>query len=76
MKEDIKLINSSKNIFLSADETQNFYEIKGEDYVQIVHENVTKAYRKADISFPKWINREVKNCKNIEGFITLKNQEG
>ena len=53
LKEDIKLINSSKNIFLSADKTQSFYEIKGEDYVQIIHENVTKAYKKADISFPK-----------------------
>ena len=28
LKTDIKLINSLKNIFLSADKTQNFYEIE------------------------------------------------
>ena len=31
LKENIKLINSSKNIFLSADKTHKFYEIKKED---------------------------------------------
>ena len=41
-KEDIKLINSSKNIILSADKTQNFYEIKKEDYEKIIHENAIK----------------------------------
>ena len=32
LKEDLKLINSSKNIFLSADKTHNFYEITKGDY--------------------------------------------
>ena len=31
LKENTKLINSSKNIFLSADKTHKFYEIKKKD---------------------------------------------
>ena len=54
-KKDFKLINSSKNIFLSADKTQNIYEIKEEDYEKIIHGKVTK--RLIDISLPKRINR-------------------
>ena len=41
LKEDIKLINSLKNIFLSADSTQNLYEITKEDYEKIIDESVT-----------------------------------
>ena len=58
--DQLTMINSSKNIFLSADETQNFYKIKKEDYQKIIHENVTKAYKKVDISLAKRINREAK----------------
>ena len=88
MKEDLKLINSSKNIFLLADKTQNFYEIKKEDYEKIVHENVTKKYKKANMSLPKRINREarkiiktfdaadrVDTMAKQECFITLKDHE-
>ena len=66
MKEDIKLINSSRNIFLSAEKTENVYEITKEDYEKIIHENVTKKYKKADMSLPKRINREPrKNAKTF-----------
>ena len=50
LKEDLKLINSSKNIFFSADKTQSFYGITKEDYEKIIHENVTKKYQKANIN--------------------------
>ena len=53
LKEDLKLINSSKNIFFSADKTQSFYGITKEDYEKIIHENVTKKYKKANMSFKK-----------------------
>ena len=88
MKEDLKLINSSKNIFLLADKTQNFYEIKKEDYEKIVHENVTKKYKKANMSLPKRINREARKIAKTfdvadsvdtmakqECFITLKDHK-
>ena len=60
LKEDLKLINSSKNIFLSADKTQNFYEITKEDYEKIIHKDVTKKYKKANMSLPKRINRQAR----------------
>ena len=60
LKEDIKLINSSKNALLSGDKTQNFYEINKEDYEKIIHENVTKTCKKSDVSLPKKINKEAK----------------
>ena len=58
LKEDLKLINSSKTIFLSADKTQSFYEIPKDDYEKIIHENVTKKYKKPNTSLPKRISRE------------------
>ena len=42
MQEDFKLIHSSKSIFLSADKTQNVYEITMEDSEKTIHKNVTK----------------------------------
>ena len=60
LKEDLKLINSSKNIFLSADKTQNFYEISKEDYEKIIHKDVTKKYKKANMSLRKRINRQAR----------------
>ena len=47
-------------MFISADETQNFYEIKKEDHEKILYENVTKTYKKANTSLPKRINIEAK----------------
>ena len=88
LKDDLKLINSSKNIFLSADKTQNFYKITKEDYEKILHKNVTKKYQKANMSLPKRINREARKIGETfdvadrvdtmakqECFITLKDHK-
>ena len=58
--EDIKNIKSSKKMFISADKTQNFYEIKKEDHEKILYENVTESYKKANPLLPKKINIEGK----------------
>ena len=60
LKEDLKLIISSKNLFLSADKTQNFYEIIKEGYEKIIHENVTKKYKKANMSLPQRTNKRAR----------------
>ena len=60
LDEDIKNIKSSKKMFISADKTQNFYEIKKEDHEKILYENVTKAHKKANPLLPKKINIEAK----------------
>ena len=45
-------------MFISADKTQNFYEIKKEDHEKILYENVTKTYKKANSSLPNKISIE------------------
>ena len=60
MREDLKLKKKKKNVFLPADKTQDFYEITKEEYEKLVRENVTKKYKKANISLPKRINREAR----------------
>ena len=47
-------------MFFLADKTQDFYEITKEEYEKLVRENVTKKYKKANISLPKRINREAR----------------
>ena len=79
LKEDLKLINSSKNIFLSADKTQNFYEITKKDYEKIIHENVTKKYKKALCLCQKGVLTEKqeklqKPLMSLVEFIALQNK--
>ena len=52
-------IRSSNELFVSADKTQNHYEIAKENY-KILHDNITKTYKKAQPSLPKKINMEAK----------------
>ena len=60
LNEDIKKIRSSDKMFVSADKTQNYYEIAKENYNKILHENITKTYKKAQPSLPKKINMKAK----------------
>ena len=60
LDEDTKNIESSKKMFILADKTQNFYEIKKEDHEKILYENVTKTFKKTNPSLPKKINIEAK----------------
>ena len=60
LDKGIKSIRSSKEMFISADKKQNFYEIKIEDQWNILYENMTKTYKKADTLLPKKINIEAK----------------
>ena len=57
---DVNKIQSSDQIFLSADKTQNYYEISKENYNKILHDNIIKVYQKSQPSLPTKINREVK----------------
>ena len=59
LNEDMNKIRSSNELFVSADKTQNHYEIAKENY-KILHDNITKTYKKAQPSLPKKINMEAK----------------
>ena len=45
MHEDIKNVNSSKNVFVFADRTTNVYETDPESYKKLLTENITKTYK-------------------------------
>ena len=47
-------------MFVSADKIHNYYEITKEKYNKILHNNITKTYKKAQPSLPKQINMETK----------------
>ena len=59
LNEDMNKIRSSNELFVSADKTQNHYEIAKENY-KILHDTITKTYKKAQPSLPKKINMEAK----------------
>ena len=59
LNEDMNKIRSSNELFVSADKTQNHYEIAKENY-KILNDNITKTYKKAQPSLPKKINMEAK----------------
>ena len=59
LDEDIKNIKSSKKMFISADKTQNFYEIKKEGHEKILWK-CDKTYKNANPSLPEKINIEAK----------------
>ena len=60
MKGDISLINGSANVFMFADKTTNMYEISPTEYKKLLHDNITKTYRKATPRLEKAINMEAK----------------
>ena len=71
-----------------ADKTFNFYKITKEKYEQLLHNSITKTYRKANSNITKTINeqgKKIANKKSIldriqvngkeECFITLKDHK-
>ena len=57
---DIKGIKSSRKTLTSADKTSNFYKITKEKYEQLLHNSITKAYKKANSNITRTINEQGK----------------
>lgn len=49
LKKDESDIDKSENMLMFADKTTNLYSIKKEEYEQVLHENVTKTFLKANL---------------------------
>ena len=60
LKQDADRIKKLKKLFVSADKTQNFYEVDRDTYKKILMNNITNTYQKADISLPTKINKDAK----------------
>ena len=66
MKNDVSKIKSSPNVLVSADKTTNFYEIWPNNYKKLLHENITKTYKKATNHLEHAIKLKAKHiAKNI-----------
>ena len=88
LRTDVSRINSSKNVFIPADKTNNHYEISTESYKKALHENITKSYQKSAEYSAHRVNIEAKNIAkdlniddrvnmmtNQESFITIKDHK-
>ena len=46
LNDDIKRINTSKNVLAKADKSRNIYQLDKDDYKKYLRENITKTYKK------------------------------
>ena len=64
---DIKKINETTSLIISADKTTNKYNMSVDDYNKLLTENITSAYRKSDEEVVNSINNEAKSiAKNLK----------
>ena len=60
LSADVRKINNSKNLFVTADKTTNVYEVTPKHYEKLLRDNVTSLYEKTDEATVKAINLEAK----------------
>ena len=48
LRKEIKEINKDKKVFVKADKTSNYYKVEVDSYENLLHDNITKDYRKTD----------------------------
>ena len=88
LASDLKKINSSENMFVFADKTRNIYETSLETYNKLLHDNITKTYKRGSEDNILEIDIELKHIadnlsignriecmKKREAFISLKDHK-
>ena len=60
LNEDILNIKSSLDVYALADKTTNIYKLPPQDYRKLLHENITKSYKKSPTRLGKSLNLEAK----------------
>ena len=88
LNEDIKSIKSDNRIFVKADKSTIFYKLETTKYNQLLHDNITKTYKKAEknqlneidekaneITENLRIDDRVETTATKEAFITLKDHK-
>ena len=58
--DDISSVKSDNRLFVKADKSTNFYKLDAAKYNQLLNDNITKAYKKADGNQLKKIDTEAK----------------
>ena len=78
LNSNIKDITSSRKTLTPTDKTSNLYKITKEKYKQLLHNSITKIYKKSNSNIIKIINdqcKKIANKKNIHGRIKVKGKE-
>ena len=88
LASDLKKINTSENTFVFADKTRNIYETSLETYNKLLHDNITKTYKRGSEDNISEIDSELKHIadnlsignriecmKKREAFISLKDHK-
>ena len=88
LASDLKKINTSENMFVFADKTRNIYETSLETYNKLLHDNITKTYKRGSEDNISEIDSELKHIadnlsignriecmKKREAFISLKDHK-
>ena len=65
LKEGIPKIKQSPNIFVFAEKTSNIYEMSDQQHKTLLHDNITKTYKKASPKLETLINLEAKNIPQL-----------
>ena len=88
LSNGVKNIKKNPKLLIPADKTNNLYELTTEEYNKLLIENISKTYKKTNVSAKNAINTEAKAIvkdinldKRIEqynqnkSFITLKDHQ-
>ena len=60
LRNDIRQIRRSNNLFISADKSRNIYKVSKASYERMMHENVTKTYKKCNTNKSNSMNFKAK----------------
>ena len=60
LKEDISNITLSPDVYAFAEKTTNIYKLPPQDYEKLLHEKITKSYKKLPTRLEKSINLQAK----------------
>ena len=71
LKEDVKVINNTKELLVNADKSTNIYKMNEDVYNKYLTENITKTYKKPNKNKVKRINSE---AKKIAGKLKLEDR--
>ena len=58
LADDIKAIKNSDKVFVSTDKLRNIYLMDKDQYKKLLHENITKGYRKTNKNFKNKTNED------------------
>ena len=88
LNEDIKSIKSDNRLFVKVDKSTNFYNLEATKYNQLLHDNISKTYKKPEynqlnkidmkaktITEKLCIDDRVETTATKEAFITLKDHK-